>query len=47
MIYVLAFIGACTVAYGAIAGIRQFRRDLRSKPSRYFLLPWGMPSCKK
>jgi len=43
MIYVLAFIGACTVARWAVTAIRQIRKDLRSKPTPWLGLPWGMP----
>jgi len=43
MIYVLAFIGACTVARWAGAAILTLHSDLRSKPTPWLGLPWGMP----
>jgi len=39
LIYVLAFMQACTVLRWAIPAIRRLPSDLRK--TRYFLLPWG------
>jgi len=42
MIYVLAFIGACTVARWVGTAIRTLHSDLHSKPTPWLGLPWGM-----
>jgi hypothetical protein len=42
MIYVLAAIGAVSVARHAYRIVRLVRRDLKSKPTPWLGLPWGL-----
>lgn len=40
-IYILALIGAVTVSVLMIKAVRQFVRDLRSKPTPWLMTPWA------
>jgi hypothetical protein len=42
LIYGLVLIGACTVVRWAGTAIRTLHNDLRSKPTPWLGLPWGM-----
>ena len=41
LLYAFAGIGAITVTVIVVKGIRQFRKDLKSKPTPWLGLPWG------
>jgi hypothetical protein len=39
--FIFAAIGAVTITVFVVKGIRQFRKDLKSKPTPWLGLPWG------
>jgi len=47
IVYALAGIWAGTVVRLLYSGARQIRQDLRSKPTPWFGLPWGMPGGRQ